>query len=60
MAKNNPISAESDAAEYRVIRRDLIFVIAMNVVFFAGLIGLYFYNHSTGRVDQFFTHLLKF
>jgi hypothetical protein len=60
MAKPNQITAESDAQEYRVIRKDLIFVIVMNLVFFAILIGLYFMNRSTGKVDSLFAHLLKF
>ncbi|HEX5429976.1 MAG TPA: hypothetical protein VFX17_02765 [Patescibacteria group bacterium] len=60
MPKNISISAESDAQEYRQVRRDLIFVIVMNIIFFGVLLGLYFYNRSTGSVDSFFSHLLKF
>ena len=60
MIKNNPVLIRNEQEEYRQVRRDLIFVITLNVIFFAALIGLYFYNHSTGRVDNFFTHLLKF
>jgi len=59
MAKNQ-ITAQDDEQEYRVVRRDLIFVIIMNLVFLAILLGVYFYNHSTGQVDKFFSHLLKF
>ncbi len=46
--------------EYRQVRRDLIFVVALNAILFALLIGLYFYNRATGQVDQFFAQLLKF
>ena len=60
MAKNNPVSVRNEQDEYAQIKRDLIFVVLMNVVFFAVLLGLYFYNRSTGQVDQFFAHLLKF
>jgi hypothetical protein len=59
MAKTQ-ITSESDAAEYRIVRRDLIFVVIMNLVFLGLLLGLYFYNRSTGQVDKFFSQLLKF
>lgn len=60
MAKPNTITPASDEAEYRVVRRDLTFVIIMNLVFFAGLLALYFVNRSGGSVDSFFNHLLEF
>ncbi|HEX9502922.1 MAG TPA: hypothetical protein VF974_01185 [Patescibacteria group bacterium] len=60
MIKNSGVSVRNEQEEYAQIRGDLIFVVMMNVVFFAVLLGLYFYNQSTGRVDQFFAHLLKF
>lgn len=60
MAKNNPILIRNEEDEYLQVRRDLIFVVSMNVIFFALLIGLYFINRATGGVDAFFSHLLKF
>ena len=60
MVKPNPVLIRNEEQEYAQVRHDLIFVISMNVIFFALLIGLYFFNHATGRVDQFFSHLLKF
>jgi hypothetical protein len=60
MAKNNPISIRNEEDEYAQVRRDLIFVVCLNLVFFAILIGLYFLNRATGRVDGFFAHILKF
>ena len=60
MAKNNPVLVRNEKEEYAQVRRDLIFVVTMNMIFFAILIGLFFYNRSTGRVDSFFAHLLKF
>ncbi|HTL39419.1 MAG TPA: hypothetical protein VL306_01245 [Methylomirabilota bacterium] len=60
MIKNNPVLIRNEQEEYKQVRRDLIFVISLNVVFFAVLIGLYFFNHSTGKVDNWFAHLLKF
>jgi hypothetical protein len=60
MAKNNMITPQDDAAEYRIVRHDLIFVISMSVIFLGILIGLFFWNRSTSGVDNFFAHLLKF
>jgi hypothetical protein len=56
----NQLVNQKEQEEYRQVRRDLIFVISLNIILFAVLIGLYFYNHSTGQVDEFFAHLLKF
>lgn len=50
----------NEQEENQQIRKDLIFVVAMNVVFLVILLGLYFFNRSTGKVDSFFGHLLKF
>jgi hypothetical protein len=60
MAKNNVVSPQMDEVEYRQVRHDLTFVVILNIIFFALLIGLYFYNRSTGALDSFFNHLLKF
>ena len=60
MIKNNPILVRNEEEEYRQVRRDLMFVLALNLVFLILLLGLYFFNRSTGRVDAFFSHLLKF
>lgn len=60
MAKPYQMSAQSDEQESRIVRKDLIFVVSMNLLFLAALIGLFFLNRSTGKVDQFFAHLLKF
>lgn len=60
MAKNNPVLIRNEEEETAQVRRDLIFVVTLNVVFLAALIGLYFFNHATGKVDSFFTHFLKF
>ena len=60
MANQNPVLIRNEQEEYKQVRRDLIFVISLNVIFFALLIGLFFFNHSTGKVDGLFSHLLKF
>jgi hypothetical protein len=58
--KNNPVLIRNEEDEYRQVRRDLTRVIVMNAIFLAILIGLYFFNRSTGGVDSFFARLLKF
>lgn len=54
------MSIAGDEIEARQVRHDLIFVISLNILFFAVLIGLYVINRSSGAVDKFFAHLLKF
>jgi len=60
MAKNNPVLVRNEEEENAQIRKDLIFVVVMNLIFLGLLVGLYFFNHATGKVDSFFAHLLKF
>lgn len=60
MAKQNPVLVRNEEEEYRQVRKDLMFVVTMNLVFFIILVGLFFYNRATGNVDTFFAHLLKF
>ena len=60
MAKFNPVLVRNEEDEHAQVRRDLIFVVWMNLVFLALLLGLFFYNRATGGVDTFFSHLLKF
>ncbi len=60
MNKQNPVLIRNEQDEQKQVHRDLVFVITLNVIFFALLIGLYFYNRSSGAVDAFFSQLLKF
>jgi hypothetical protein len=58
--KNNSTQIRNEHEEYQQIRKDLIFVVLLNILFFATLLGLFFYNQSTGQLDQFFAKYLKF
>ncbi len=60
MNQNNRVQIRSQDDEYNQVRKDLIFVIALNIIFFALLFGLYYFNQATGRVDAFFSQILKF
>ena len=51
---------KNEQEEYDQIRKDLRFVIIMNSIFFALLVGLFFLNRASGKVDQFFSKLLNF
>jgi hypothetical protein len=59
MAKPN-IPVYQEEQEYKQVRRDLIRVIVLNSIFFAILIGLYFWNRSTQALDHFFGKILNF
>ena len=60
MAKQNAVPVYQEDQENKQVRRDLITVIVLNLIFFAVLIGLYLWNRATGGVDHFFGNLLKF
>jgi hypothetical protein len=49
-----------DAHELRLIRKDFIFVITLNLILLAAMLGLYFWNRSSGQLDQFFSSIIKF
>jgi hypothetical protein len=60
MIKNKPVLIRKEEDEMRQVRKDLIFVVTLNLLFFVIMIGLYFFNNATGKVDTFFAQLLKF
>jgi|GEM_PF-2421055 hypothetical protein len=60
MPRNNPVLVRNEEEENAQVRKDLVFVITLNLLLFAILLTLYFFNRSTGKVDSFFSHLLKF
>lgn len=50
----------SHQAEYGIIKHDLIRVIALNVVYLAVILGLYYANQSSQLVDKWFAKILHF
>lgn len=60
MIKPNPVLIRNEHEERVQVNRDLRWVIGLNVLFLAILIGLYFYNRTTGQVDTFFANFLNF
>ncbi len=50
----------SHQAEYGIIKHDLIRVIALNIVYLAVILGLYYANQSSQLVDKWFAKVLHF
>ncbi|OGE81813.1 MAG: hypothetical protein A3H72_01735 [Candidatus Doudnabacteria bacterium RIFCSPLOWO2_02_FULL_48_8] len=57
--KQNSINVRT-TQESEQVRKDLLKVLALNGIFLAVLLGLFFWNKSSGVVDNFFAKLLKF
>ncbi|MGE5297555.1 MAG: hypothetical protein ACM3KM_00110 [Acidobacteriaceae bacterium] len=60
MPKQNPVLVNRQEDENKQVGKDLVKVVLLNLVFFAILFGLFFFNRTTGKVDHFFSHLLRF
>lgn len=50
----------SHEVEYRIIKHDLIKVLALNVVYFGLILGLYFANQQSHFLDTWFSKILHF
>lgn len=50
----------SHAAEYTIIRHDLIRVVVLNVIYLAGVLVLYFTDQKTQYLERFFEKILHF
>jgi hypothetical protein len=48
------------AAEYKIIKHDLLKVLIMNVVYLAGVLLLYFTNSKTHYLERWFEKFLHF
>lgn len=58
--KNNHLSVASEAQENKTVHHDMFFVLILNSLLLAAMIGLYFINRSSGAVDNFLGQLVKF
>jgi hypothetical protein len=58
--KNKNTQVQEDSHENAIVRRDFIFVITLNLILLAAMFGLFFWNQSTGSLDQFFSSIIKF
>jgi hypothetical protein len=50
----------SHETEYRIIKFDLVRVVALNFVYLVVILGLYYANVSSGFLDKFFAKILHF
>ncbi|MFA5991079.1 MAG: hypothetical protein WC794_02430 [Candidatus Doudnabacteria bacterium] len=55
-----PAGILSHETEYRIIKHDLIKVLALNVVYFGLILGLYFTNQQSHFLDTWFSKILHF
>lgn len=58
--KNKNLGVVNEAHENKLIRHDMLFVIVLNLILLAVMIGLYFWNRSTGGVEDLFARVIKF
>lgn len=50
----------SHVAEYKIIKHDLIKVVILNALYFAGVIALYFSNKQSGFLEKWFAKIFNF
>lgn len=50
----------TEAAEYRIIKHDLLRVIALNVIYLAAVLVVYYTNLKSGYLDRVLGHWLHF
>ena len=56
-----PAAGSNDlAAEYRIIKFDLIRVLIINLIFLAAVLALYYTNLHSGYLERWFDKLLHF
>ena len=60
VSHSGQLSHLSHEAEYGIIKYDLIRVIALNIVYLAVILGLYYANQSSQLVDKWFARVLHF
>jgi hypothetical protein len=50
--------AMSHAAEYQIIKHDLLKVVVLNAIYLAGVVALYYSNVKYGFLEQWFSKIL--
>ena len=54
------VAMQEHAAEYRIIRNDLLKVVALNVVYLVAILALYYTNLKSGYLEAWFDKILHF
>ncbi len=60
MKNKNQFAAHQDIHENAVVRHDFVFVVILNTLLFGLMIALYFWNRSSGALEDLFTKLIQF
>jgi len=55
-----PAASNDLAAEYKIIRHDLLRVVGLNIFFLAAVLVLYYTNHASGYLERWFDKILHF
>lgn len=58
--KNKNQITSADIHENAVIKRDFTFVVILNTLLFALMVGLFFWNRSAGALENLFESVIKF
>jgi hypothetical protein len=58
--KQKITQAQEDSHEHALVRRDFTFVVTLNLILLAAMFALFFWNRSTGTVDDLFTKFIRF
>ena len=58
--KNRHEQTQTDSKEIKLIRKDFITVTVLNLLLLGVMIGLYFWNKSSGRLEQLFAKYINF
>ena len=58
--KNKNYATSNDIHEDAVVRHDFIYVVILNALLFGLMLGLYFWNQSTGTLNSWFESVIKF
>lgn len=59
-SNNEHGSSAGEAAEYRIVKRDLVKIVILSVLFMVIILGLYYLNQQNGAVDSWFSQFLYF
>lgn len=55
-----PGAYSAHAAEYRIIKHDLIRVIILNTIYLAGALALYYTNQKSHYLERWFGNIIHF
>lgn len=60
MAQNQPTALSAHEREYKIIKSDLLRLLALNAVYLTGMLLLYFTNQKSHFLDKWLSSILPF